>query len=285
MFYTIRAHTRLIALVTAGCLSGMVYPGKSEHIRHHATKRQIAKIQHLLTTAEQQHFTPQKKNVTSFLYEAVRKGDIASVQLILSSSRKKDIHLNKHYGFFKDTLLHSAVKKKNKSLVTLLLNDPRIDPSAKNISVGGRKTALDLAIASGSHNMIKTFISRGNFDPTQRDETGESTINKLARRNKFWAKKMCQNLLRNRLETEVAACQAASNPNDKKLECMICLQTAAEICQAAKINPLDVHKKPEQLMSITPCCPALLCTQDKKRWLNTSLNKNCPTCRKPLQEG
>lgn len=283
MFYTIRAHTRLIALVTAGCLIGTIYPGKNEHIRHHATKRQIAKIQHLLTTTEQPYFIPQKKNVTSFLYEAVRKGDIANIRLILSSSRKKDIPLNKHYGFFKDTLLHSAVKQKNRPLVTLLLNDPRIDPGTKNISVGGPKTALDLAIASGSHNMIKTFINRHNFDPTQRDETGESTINKLARRNKLWAEKLCQNLLRKRLQTDTADSEAVNNPNDQKLECMVCFQTPAEICQTAKTNPLDIHKKPEKLMSITPCCHALLCTQDKKRWLNTSRNKNCPTCRKPLR--
>ena len=282
MFYNIRDHTQAIVLVTAGCLIGTVYPGKSEHIRHHATKRQIAKIQNLLTTAERQNFIPQKKNVTSFLYKAVRKGDIASVRLILSSSRKKDIHLNKHYGFFKDTLLHIAVKKENKPLVTLLLNDPRIDPSAKNISDGGPKTALDLAIASGSHNMIKIFIHRSNFDPTQRDETGESTINKLARLNKFWAEKLCQNVLINRLKIEAAACQAANNTSDKKLECMICFQTPAEICQAAK-KPLDSQKKPEQLMSITPCCHVLLCTQDKTRWLQMPHgNKSCPTCRTPL---
>lgn len=283
MFYTIRAHTQAIVLVTAGCLSGMVYPGKSEHIRHHATKRQIAKIQHLLTTAQQQHFIPQKKNVTSFLYEAVGKGDIASVRLILSSSRKKDIHLNQHYGFFKDTLLHRAVKKENKSLVTLLLNDPRIDPSAKNISAGVPKTALDLAIASGSHNMIKTFINRGNFDPTQRDKTGESTINKLARRNKMWAEKLCQNVLINRLKAEATALETADNRPDKKLACMVCLQTPAEICQAAQADPFDSQKKPEQLMSITTCCHGLLCTQDKKLWLQTRRgNKKCPTCREPL---
>jgi len=274
MFYDITARKSAIALAATFLLINTTYPGKDKISRDTILNQRT-------TPHRQRYLYPPKreavykKTVQASLYQAVCDKDIRAVKLILSSSTQIDT--NKQYGFFQDTILHTAVKKKSPQLATLILNHPRTDSSIKNISIGGPRTALDIALKSGSHNMIKTFTHASNFDPTKRDESGESTINKLEKRNAWWAENLCRHLLRNRLQLD-AKHTTAREP----MQCIICFETPAEILKAAANHPVDAYKKPVQLMSLTRCCHALLCTQDKTQWLNTNFHRNCPACRKPL---
>jgi hypothetical protein len=271
MFYDIIAH-RILALLTAVCLCNTAYAGKEQTSRHH----------HLLPhqkNRKQNCFNSKNNDIPVILkekdlYQAVCDNDVRTAASLLLSLRKTPI--NKRYGLWYDTLLHTAVKKKSRKLVALLLRRSDIDLSQKNISFCGPKTALDIALESGSHGMIKLLTRRKNFDPTYREQ-GESTINKLAQRNTVWAESLCQYVLKNQLRS------TTPQASKEQLTCMICLQTPAEIIKAASA-PVSTHNKPEQLMSITTCCHALLCSQDKKRWLDFSENKNCPNCRKPYDK-
>lgn len=302
MFYDITAHTKAIALATALCLFGKAYPGKDKISRESIlNQRATTKHRHRYLYHPRRE-SAYKKTVQTSLYQSVCDKDIDAAKLILSSS--KQIDTNKQYGFFQNTILHTAVMKNSPQLAALILNHPNTDQSIKN--KGGR-TALDMAISSGSHTMIKTFIHRRNFDPTKRDETGESTINKLKKRNVLWAEKLCQNMLKNRLQLDAKQAKSASTMDSKDaqtennmsasdhehhntnnrtaheaLQCMICFETPTEILKIAASHPIDAYKKPEQLMSITTCCHGLLCTQDKTEWLHVSFSSNCPTCRQLL---
>lgn len=265
--YSVTAHRLVIVLVIVSCLIGTVYPGKDKISRR-------ATIAHQRITSRKQSYlyppkreTIYKKNIQTSLYQAVCDKDISAVKLILSSS--KQIDTNKKYLPWGNTALHIAVVKQSPTLAALLLKHPKTDSLTKN-KLG--ISALDLAIALGSHTMVKTFTRASNFDPTKRDKAGESTINKLEKRNAWWAENLCRYLLRNSLQPT----------SHEPMQCMICFDTPAEILQAAANNPIDAHKKPEQLMSITRCCHALLCTQDKTEWLKRSSHRNCPACRKPL---
>lgn len=235
--------------IITSLLMGTTYPGRDQ-----SSKQLGAQQQH------QRKNNAAKKNVVDSLYNAVNKNNHQQALLILSRLHHTiPIRSNRLYRY---SLLERAVTKKNCSIAHRLL--PFTDPS-------DFKKAQNRALKSGSHRMIKILTRRSDVDPTKRDASGVSIINKLAQRNKVWAESLCWHTLTK---------QKQRGQNVKN--CMICLATPQEIIATAAQDPADRTKKPKELMNLTTCCHGLLCEADKASWLASSEHKDCPNCRKPL---
>lgn len=252
MFFGTTAQRMTCVFITISSLMGTTYPGRDQ-----SSKQLGAQQQH------RQRNNVAKKNVIDSLYHALCKNDHQQAHRILSrlSQIKNPIKSKRLYRY---SLLERAVKQKNCSIVSKILEFPQ--PIGCNLT-----KAYNIALKSGSHRMIKTLTRRSNVDPTKRDESGESIINKLAQRNKAWADNLCSYVLMQQLQR-----------NKKANTCMVCLATPQEIIATAAQDPADRTKKPKELMNLTTCCHGLLCEADKASWLASSEHKDCPNCRKPL---
>ncbi|TFB03799.1 Putative ankyrin repeat protein [Trichoderma ghanense] len=91
---------------------------------------------------------------------AARNGHSSMVELLLSRGADPNVNVN---GVSFSLALMDAVVEGNGDVVSVLLEDARVDPNSRNAS---GKTALDWAITFGREDMVQLLLDDGRADPT-----------------------------------------------------------------------------------------------------------------------